>query len=267
VQRSVSAHLEGDVTGGGRVELQVAVARTPGTDLDEELVVRVDDRIVESSEVETDDGTRVHVLSEVVGHLSVRYAATVTGRGEPAAVTERDRIVYARASRYADSDRLFGFARKQFGTQHDHAALLQDVTSWVSDRLDYVPGSSTVTDGAADTLLGGAGVCRDYAHLVIGLLRALDVPARLVAVYAPGCDPMDFHAVVEAAVDGHWSAADATHLAPRPSLLRISTGRDAADTAFLTNYGSNLVLQTSTVTAVVDGDLPHDDWGRPVALG
>src|SRR6188508_1281915 len=81
VQRSVSAHLEADLTGGGRVELQVAVARALGTDLDEELVVRVDDRIVESSEVETDDGTRVHVLSEVVGRLSVLYAATVTGRG------------------------------------------------------------------------------------------------------------------------------------------------------------------------------------------
>ena len=156
MQRSVSAHLEADLTGGGRVELQVAVARTPGTDLDEELVVRVDDRIVEPGEVETDDGTRVHVLSEVVGRLSVVPAATVTGRGEPAAVTGA-RIVYARASRYADSDRLFGFARKQFGTQHDHAALLQEVTSWVSDRLDYVQGSSTVTDGAADTLLGRAG--------------------------------------------------------------------------------------------------------------
>ena len=55
----------------------------------------------------------------------------------------------------------------------------------MANRLDYVPGSSTVTDGASDTLLGGAGVCRDYSHLTIALLRALDVPARLAAVYAP----------------------------------------------------------------------------------
>jgi transglutaminase-like putative cysteine protease len=267
VQRSVSAELEADVTGEGRVELQVAVASSDGTGLEEQLTVRVDDRSVVAREVLTGGGTRVHVLEGITGHLSVAYAATVAGRAEPVAVTEHDRIVYARASRYADSDRLFGFARKQFGARHDHDTLLQEVTSWVGDRLDYIPGSSTVTDGATDTLLGGAGVCRDYAHLVIGLLRALDVPARLAAVYAPGCDPMDFHAVVEAAVGEHWSAVDATHLAPRPSLLRISTGRDAADTAFLTNYGSNLVLQTSTVTAVVDGDLPHDDWARPVALG
>ena len=46
-------------------------------------------------------------------------------------------------------------------------------------RLHYVPGSSDPIDGAADTLLAGAGVCRDYAHLVIAMLRALHVPARL----------------------------------------------------------------------------------------
>ena len=115
--------------------------------------------------------------------------------------------------------------------------------------------------------MAGAGVCRDYAHLVIALLRALDTPARLVAVYAPGCDPMDFHAVTEVAVEGEWRVVDATLLAPRQSLLRISTGRDAADTAFLTNFGGGLVLESSVVTAVVDGDLPVDDTSQPVVLG
>ena len=45
---------------------------------------------------------------------------------------------------------------------------------------------------------------------------------------------MDFHAVVEAAIDGQWRVVDATTLAPRQSLVRIATGRDASDTAFLT---------------------------------
>jgi hypothetical protein len=78
---------------------------------------------------------------------------------------------------------------------------------------------------------------------------------------------MDFHAVTEVAVDGEWQVVDATLLAPRQSLLRISTGRDAADTAFLTNYRSDLVLSSSVVTAVVDGDLPRDDLTVPVVLG
>ena len=78
---------------------------------------------------------------------------------------------------------------------------------------------------------------------------------------------MDFHAVVEAAVGDAWLAVDATRLAPRQSLVRISTGRDAADTAFLTNYRSELALTSSVVMAVVDGDLPRDDLSRPVVLG
>ncbi len=126
-------------------------------------------------------------------------------------------------------------------------------------RLAYVSGSSEPTDGATETLLAAQGVCRDYAHLVVALLRALEVPARLAAVYAPGLDPMDFHAVAEAYVEGAWHVVDATLLAPRQSLVRITTGRDAADTAFLSSYRGDIELQTVEVAAWVDGDLPMDD--------
>ena len=144
--------------------------------------------------------------------------------------------------------------------------LLEKVSSWVGTRLNYVPGSSDATDGAADTLLAGEGVCRDYAHLVIALLRAVSVPARLVSVYAPGCDPMDFHAVAEAFVDGAWRVVDATCLSPRPSMVRIATGRDAADTAFLDNHKGTITLNHMEVTAVVDGDLPIDNLENLVSL-
>ncbi len=265
--RTVSAALAGDVTGGARVELLVAVARRAGLDVDEALSVLVDGEPVEPSVVEVGGGARVHLLEGVEGALQVDYRATVTGVEEPAAVTEQDLVTFARPSRYAESDRLFAFARRQFGEGRPVAERVTDVASWVGSRLAYVPGSSGPTDGAVDTLLTGQGVCRDYAHLVTALLRGLDVPARLVAVYAPGCDPMDFHAVVEAVVDGTWQCVDATCLAPRQSLVRISDGRDAADTAFLTTIGGGLVLTSSLVTAVVDGDLPVDDSVGLVPLG
>ena len=69
------------------------------------------------------------------------------------------------------------------------------------------------------------------------------MPARLAAVYAPGCEPMDFHAVAEAFVDGEWRVVDATCLAPRQSMVRIATGRDAADTAFLDNHKGSITLR------------------------
>ena len=95
-------------------------------------------------------------------------------------------------------------------------------------------------------------MCRDFAHLVIAMLRARNVPARLVAVYAPGLSPMDFHAVVEAAIDGQWRVVDATTLAPRETLVRIATGRDASDTAFLTVQSGRADLVSMKVNATAD---------------
>ncbi len=129
-----------------------------------------------------------------------------------------------------------------------------------------MPGSSGPDRRRADTLLSGAGVCRDYAHLVIALLRALGVPARLTAVYAPGCDPMDFHAVVEAFVLDAWYAVDATALAPRASMVRIATGRDAADTAFMSTVRGNAQLNYTEVGAVADDGLPGDDLFQLVQI-
>ena len=137
--------------------------------------------------------------------------------------------------------------------------LLDAVSSWVGVRLAYVSGSSRPTDGAVDTYLARQGVCRDFAHLAIALLRARNVPARLAAVYAPGLSPMDFHAVAEAWVEEAWHVVDPTSLAPRQSMVRIATGRDAADTAFMSVYAGLVDLVSVEVSAVVDGELPRDD--------
>jgi transglutaminase-like putative cysteine protease len=87
----------------------------------------------------------------------------------------------------------------------------------------------------------------------------------MVAVYAPGLTPMDFHAVAEAWIDGAWRVVDATTLAPRSSLVRISTGRDAADTAFLTVVSGRADLVDLEVTATADV-LPDDDLTQLVSL-
>ena len=121
------------------------------------------------------------------------------------------------------------------------------------------PGSSRPTDGAVATLMAGEGVCRDFAHLTCSLLRANDVAARVASVYAPGSSPMDFHAVTEALVDGRWVVIDPTGLAPRQSLVRIATGSDAADTAFLSTVGGRVDLTGIQVTAVAEPELPFDD--------
>ncbi|GAC70183.1 transglutaminase-like domain-containing protein [Gordonia soli] len=257
--RDISATLEVEVTAATVLDMQVAVARVPGLGFEEELRVAVDGLWVTPSEVVGECESRIHRLTLDPGMLTISYSATVSAPADPIPVAATDPTVYLRPSRYAECDKFYGFASRQFDTSRTQAELLTDVTDYVKSRLSYIPGSSDPIDGAADTLLAGAGVCRDYAHLVVALLRALNVPARVVAVYAPGCSPMDFHAVAEALVDGEWVVVDATGLAPRQSLVRIATGRDAADTAFLDNHGGSITLKSYQVFATVRGDLPDDD--------
>lgn len=265
-KRDVSAHLDVDINGETDLEFQIAVAPHPGAEVTETLSFTLDGKPLDAKEISGPHGNRIHLLHAGAGNLKVAYRATIVGDTAPATATDYDRSLYLRPSRYSETDKFFGWAAKQFDTNAEPAKLLETVAAWVGNHLDYTPGASGPTDGATDTLLAGAGVCRDYSHLVVAALRALNVPARLVAVYAPGCDPMDFHAVAEALVDGQWRVVDATCLAPRQTLVRISTGRDAADTAFLDNHGGAITLNRTTVTAVVDGKLPTDDIGNLVSI-
>ena len=267
MKRDVGAELEVEITAPTTLEFQIAVAPHPNAEVTESLSFVLDGKPLQALEISGVHGNRIHKLDISGGNLTVAYAASIVGKADPAPVTEYDLSMYLRPSRYAEADKFFGFAATEFGNYVDSTTLLEKVSSWVGTRLNYVPGSSDPIDGAVDTLLAGNGVCRDYAHLVVALLRAVNVPARLVAVYAPGLYPMDFHAVAEAFVEGQWRVVDGTLLAPRQSLVRIATGRDAADTAFLDNHKGAINLNKLEVTAIVDGDLPMDSVDELVSIG
>ncbi|MDT4916074.1 MAG: hypothetical protein QOH89_774 [Pseudonocardiales bacterium] len=265
--RRASAHLVMSVAEPARLTVQVAAAGgAPATIAETVSAAAGGGRPVNLDELVIPGHGRVHACRADAGRLEISYDAVIVGSSPPPAVTEAQRIVYRRPSRYAESDRLAPMAQAEFAGITDAHELLAAVSSWVGSRLAYVPGSSGPTEGAVDTMLKRQGVCRDYAHLVIALLRALDVPARLAAVYAPGLDPMDFHAVAEAAVGDTWYVVDATLLAPRSSLILIGTGRDAADTAFLSTYGGQVDLLDSQITATIDGPLPADDITQLVSI-
>src|SRR5689334_8767383 len=267
MKREVGAELGVEITAPTTLEFQIAVAPHPNTEVSERLSFVLDGKLVQPLEISGVHGNRIHKLEASGGNLAVDYAATIIGRTDPAPVTEYDLSMYLRPSRYAEADKFYGFAATEFGSYIDSATLLEKMSSWVGHRLNYVPGSSDPIDGAVDTLVAGAGVCRDYAHLVVALLRAVKIPARVVSVYAPGLSPMDFHAVAEAFVDGQWRVVDGTLLAPRQSLVRIATGRDAADIAFLDNHKGAIELTKMEVMAIVDGDLPNDSIDQLVSIG
>lgn len=231
----------------------------------ERLTVLHDGWEVPTREQVEDGLTRLRLFESTSGIVTIDYAAVVVGRADPAPVSAMDAIVYLRPSRYVQSDALTPFARATFPGLRG-ADLVREVSAWVHARLEYTADATSPTGGAVETLDAGGGVCRDFAHLTAALLRALDVPARLVSVSAPQLEPMDFHAVVEALVDGRWVVVDSTRLAPRAGMVRMATGRDATDTAWLTNTLSDIELLTLAVEASADERFA-DDPDELVELG
>jgi transglutaminase-like putative cysteine protease len=264
MQRTLSAHLELDLR--GRTNMVFSIGAASGSDFAaESLTFSLAGVPQEYREIAGPEGTRLHQFVSEGGHMVVDYFAEITGRASPAGTDDLDLITYLRPSRYCESDSLSPTARAEFFGLSG-PTLLRAVTDWVWARIAYVSGSSLPTDGATHTLLGRRGVCRDFAHLTIAMLRAMEVPARMVSVYAPGLSPMDFHAVVEAWMDGQWWVLDSTRLAPRQTMVRIATGRDAADTAWLTSNWTDLAVLSMLVTVGADS-LPFDDGYQLVQLG
>ena len=140
-------------------------------------------------------------------------------------------------SRYCQSDLVFEHA---VGITRDALPgypQAEAIRSWIERHVRYEYGTSSPMTSAVDTLQGRAGVCRDFAHLGIALCRSLDIPARMVVGYLRDLTPMDQHAWFEAYVGHRWYTFDATQSAPRGNRVAIAYGRDAADVAFVTQFG------------------------------
>jgi transglutaminase-like putative cysteine protease len=197
-------------------------------------------------------GTRFLRLKADPGPLTVRYAATVDIDhyiGSPAYINEipvsqlpPSVLPYVYPSRYCQSDRLRRFATREFGHLGQGYRRVQAICDWVRLKTAFVSGASDVTTSAVDTLIEQVGVCRDFAHLMIALCRALNIPARFVSGIDYGADPAlgptDFHAYVEVFLGDRWYLFDPTGITPPMGLVRIGTGRDAADISFATMFGA-----------------------------
>lgn len=147
-------------------------------------------------------------------------------------------LPYLSPSRYCQSDKLYRFANSRFGKIENAFEKVLALTNWIYDNVEYLSGSTNSETSAYDTVTEQAGVCRDFAHLGIALCRALSIPARYFAGYSYQLSPPDFHACFEAFLGGEWVLFDATKLAPLNGMVKIATGRDAADTAIATIFGN-----------------------------
>lgn len=200
---------------------------------------------------EPTSGNRTLRLQVQPGDLNLTYSAILElkhRRIDPATLEEvpvRDLppsvIPYLYPSRYCQSDRLFRLANAEFGHLPQGYDRVRAISDWVHGHVTYAANTTTSNTSATDTLVDRVGVCRDFAHLMIALCRAVNVPARFVSGTDFGADPTlappDFHAYVEVYLGDSWYIFDPSRIAIPMGLVRIGTGRDAADAAFATIFG------------------------------
>ncbi len=198
--------------------------------------------------------------------IETNFKQLETADLEAVAVIKTDPSVlpYFYPSRYCQNDRLFRFADNKFGRIKNAFEKVQALTDWIYEHVEYLSGSTTSQTSAYDTVTELAGVCRDFAHLGIALCRALDIPARYFTGYSYQLNPPDFHACFEAFIGGYWFIFDATKLAPLNGLVKIATGRDAADAAIATIFGDVDCTFTSASCLLADTNFkPFFDHDHP----
>ncbi len=189
----------------------------------------------------------IRIEAPMESDLSITYQATVDNSFkfidlkdlEETSVSRLDtsEFIYLHPSRYCQSDKLYRLANNKFGSIKNPFEKVIAVTDWIHRSIEYLSGSTNSETSACDTVTERAGVCRDFAHLGIALCRALTIPARYFTGYAYQLMPPDFHACFEANLGGEWILFDATKLAPLNGLVKIATGRDAADTSIASIFG------------------------------
>lgn len=192
------------------------------------------------------------------GALTVDYSATVSVQrlnadlstlpATPPHMLPGETVEYLLPSRYCPSDEFQTFVEAEFGALAGGARIVA-ICDWIHNHFTYLHGTSRASTTALESFVQRQGVCRDFAHVLITLVRAGAIPARFASVYAPDVAPQDFHAVAEVFLDGAWYPVDATGMARGEDMAKIGIGRDAADVSFLTSYGrAELNRQTVEVS-------------------
>lgn len=199
-------------------------------------------------------GTVVDAFDVHVPHTELVVTASsvveTAGPVDPPAPIEWDVVTSAEiADRYAEllgSSRYVCFEPElaaigaSFAAASLPAQAGMQAVNWSHDQLGYERGSTGVHTTSAEARAGGAGVCQDYTHLSLAILRTMGLPARYVSGYLyPKAGDADSTVGVSTSGESHawvefwagqWVPADPTSLAAVGERhVVVARGRDYAD--------------------------------------
>jgi transglutaminase-like putative cysteine protease len=268
----IRCELRYALTGPSTLVFNIEAARHPSQHIVREALSVLPDQKFDAL-TDTVSGNRLLRLNLNSGEVALRYDAMVAVDYRAPQGNEREIplpelplsvVPYLWPSRYCESDSLSAMAIRTFGHIAPGYGRVEAICRWIRENIVYQIGTTRSTTTARDVLADRAGVCRDYAHLGISFCRALNIPARMVTGYTWYPDPPpDFHAVFEAYLDHQWILFDATQMAPLSDVVRIATGKDAAETAFATLFGPVKMLHYSPQVTVLSAPSP----ARPTYAG
>ena len=176
----------------------------------------------------------------------------------PISALPHDALMYLLPSRYVESDLLAREALRLFGNYAPGWSRVQSICDFVNRHVTFGYQFARCTKTALDTYREQQGVCRDLAHLAIAFCRAMSIPARYATGYlgdigVPPVDaPMDFAGCMEVFLDGAWHTFDPRNNARRIGRLMIARGRDAADVAISTAFGTSYLQLFRVWTDEID---------------
>ena len=186
-------------------------------------------------------------ITEAHSTLLIESHLQVTVRPRPTPTLTECPWPLARIGEAARESRVFDFLQESRFVELSPEVwrLALDATAGVTDtwqaslallgavysQFKYEPSSTTVHTHMRDVLTDKRGVCQDFAHVMIGLCRALKIPALYVSGYLATEIASATHAWVEVLIPGvGWCGLDPTHNRPvDESYIKIAVGRDYAD--------------------------------------
>ena len=138
---------------------------------------------------------------------------------------------------YAPASRRIQAVGKRIAKYNDPQQAVTAAANWVHSELEYVPGTTGVHSSGLDAHREGKGVCQDFAHLTLILLRSMGVPARYVSGYlhphrqASIGDTIDgqSHAWVQAWTGGWWNYDPTNDADINEQYVSVGVGRDYSD--------------------------------------
>lgn len=127
----------------------------------------------------------------------------------------------------------------QLAKVSDPQQAVHGAVDWVRSQLNYVPGTTAVHYSGLDALKEGQGVCQDFAHLSLIVLRALGIPARYVSGYLhPMTDAVigeavegESHAWIQAWTGSWWNYDPTNDTGINEQYISVGYGRSYADVA------------------------------------